>query len=49
MEVTTLSDEEVGKLREKTKPVWTKFTQEFGEPTANELFAELERIRGGKK
>src|SRR5918997_5797932 len=38
MEVTTLSDEEVGKLREKTKPVWTKFTQEFGEPTANELF-----------
>src|SRR5215213_4665945 len=31
MQVTTLSEEEIAKLRDKTKPVWTKFTKEFGE------------------
>jgi len=41
MQVTTLPEEEVAKLREKTKPVWAKFTKEFGEDSANEMLAAL--------
>jgi TRAP-type transport system periplasmic protein len=48
IQVTTLSDEETAKLREITKPVSAKFTQEFGEAGAKEMAAELEKIRAGK-
>ena len=48
IQVTTLSDEETAKLREITKPVSAKFTQEFGEAGAKEMMAELEKIRAGK-
>ena len=48
IQVTTLSDEETAKLREITKPVSVKFTQEFGEAGAKEMMAELEKIRAGK-
>ena len=48
IQVTTLSDEETAKLREITKPVSAKFTQEFGEAGAKEMTAELEKIRAGK-
>jgi TRAP-type transport system periplasmic protein len=41
MQVTTLPAEEVAKLREKTKPVWTKFTKEFGEESAAEMLAAV--------
>src|SRR5215213_8663203 len=46
MQVTTLPDAEVTKLREKTKPVWTKFTKEFSEAEANEMMAALAKARG---
>jgi tripartite ATP-independent transporter DctP family solute receptor len=46
MQVTTLPDAEVTKLREKTKPVWTKFTKEFGEAEAAEMMAALAKARG---
>jgi tripartite ATP-independent transporter DctP family solute receptor len=49
LEVTSLSEAETAKLRETTKPVWTKFTQEFGEASANEMMAELEKVRPAKK
>ena len=48
IQVTTLSDEETAKLREITKPVSAKYTQEFGEAGAKEMMAELEKIRAGK-
>ena len=48
IQVTTLSEEETAKMRELTKPVSAKFTQEFGEAGANEMMAELEKIRAGK-
>jgi tripartite ATP-independent transporter DctP family solute receptor len=48
VQVTTLSDEETAKLRELTKPVSVKYTQEFGEAGAKEMMAELEKIRAGK-
>ena len=48
MEVTTLSEEEVAKLREKTQPVSAKFTQEFGEASAKEMAGEIEKARGKK-
>jgi tripartite ATP-independent transporter DctP family solute receptor len=49
MQVTTLPEAEIAKMREKLKPVWAKFTKEFGEASANELFAELDKIRTAKK
>jgi TRAP-type transport system periplasmic protein len=46
MQVTTLEPAEVAKLRDKTKPVWTKFTKEFGEADAGEMLAALNKVRG---
>lgn len=43
MQVTTLPNEEVAKLREKTRPVWTKFTAEYGQASADEMLAALKR------
>jgi tripartite ATP-independent transporter DctP family solute receptor len=43
MQVTTLSESETEKLREKTKPVWSKFTKEFGEASADEMLAALKQ------
>jgi tripartite ATP-independent transporter DctP family solute receptor len=45
MEVTTLPEAEVAKLREMTKPVWAKFTKEFGESTAEEMLTALGTTR----
>lgn len=41
MAVTTLPDAEVAKLREMTKPVWTKFTQQFGQDSADAMLTAL--------
>jgi tripartite ATP-independent transporter DctP family solute receptor len=49
LQVATLPEAEVAKLREKMKPVWAKFTKEFGEANAKEMFAELEKARAAKK
>jgi tripartite ATP-independent transporter DctP family solute receptor len=49
MEVTTLSEGEMTKLRDKTKTVRDKFTEEFGKDSATEMTSELERVRSGKK
>jgi tripartite ATP-independent transporter DctP family solute receptor len=46
MQVTTLEPAEVNKLRDKTKPVWDKFTKEFGEADAGEMMAALNKARG---
>ena len=48
MEVTTLPPEEVAKLREVTKPVWTKYTQQFGQDSADEMLAALAAMRPAK-
>lgn len=48
MLVNELPPAEVAKLRDKAKPVIAKFTVEFGEPVAKELFTELEKVRGTK-
>jgi len=48
MQVTTLPEEEVAKLREKTKPVWTKFTKEFGEAGAQEMMSALDQAKAAK-
>lgn len=41
MAVTTLPDTEVAKLREMTKPVWTKFTKQFGQDSADAMLTAL--------
>ncbi len=48
MQITTLSDAERSKMRDLLKPVQAKFMKEFGEESANELLAELNRIRAAK-
>jgi tripartite ATP-independent transporter DctP family solute receptor len=49
MQVTELSAAEQTKLREKLKPVIDKFSKDFGDATAKEMFAELEKVRGKAK
>lgn len=41
MAVTTLPEAEVAKLREMTKPVWTKFTNQFGQDSADAMLTAL--------
>ena len=48
MNVHELPPEEVAKLREKAKPVVAKYTKELGEEFVNELYAEVEKVRGKK-
>jgi TRAP-type transport system periplasmic protein len=48
MEVSALPESEVAKLRETTKAVRDKFTEEFGQSSAFEMMSELERVRSGK-
>jgi tripartite ATP-independent transporter DctP family solute receptor len=45
MTVTQFSPAEVAKLREKMKPVITKYTASVGEATVNEVLAELAKMR----
>jgi tripartite ATP-independent transporter DctP family solute receptor len=45
MTVTQFSPTEVAKLREKMKPVITKFSANVGEATVNEMLAELAKLR----
>jgi tripartite ATP-independent transporter DctP family solute receptor len=48
MEVTTLPEAEMVKLRELTQPVWAKFTKQFGEDAAATMMAELKKSRPGQ-
>ena len=49
MQVTTLSDAERARMAEKLKPVTDKFVTQFGAASAQELMAELGRIRAAAK
>lgn len=49
MQVTTLTEAEMTKMNEKLKPVWTKFSKEFGEQAANDLLADVKKVRSQKK
>jgi len=48
MQVTELPAAEQAKMSEKLKPVVAKFSKDFGEASAKEMFAELERLRAKK-
>ncbi len=48
MQITELPAAEQARMRDKLKPVVAKFSKEFGEASAKEMFAELERIRAKK-
>ena len=48
MEVNEVPPEEIEKMREKVQPVVDKYTQEVGEELVKELYAELEKVRGGQ-
>jgi TRAP-type C4-dicarboxylate transport system substrate-binding protein len=41
MQVTTLPEAEMAKLRTMTEPVWAKFRKEFGEESAAEMMKAL--------
>ena len=49
MQVTTLSDAEKARMADKLKPVTDKFVTQFGAASAQELMAELGRIRAAAK
>jgi tripartite ATP-independent transporter DctP family solute receptor len=48
MQITELPASEQAKLGEKLQPVVAKFSKDFGEAAAKEMFAELDRIRTKK-
>jgi TRAP-type transport system periplasmic protein len=48
MQVTELPAAEQAKLRDALQPVVAKFSKEFGEPVAKDMFAELEKLRAKK-
>ena len=48
MVVHELSPEEIGKLRERAKPVIDKYTKEIGEPLVKEVYAEIDKVRAAK-
>ena len=48
MVVHELSPEEIGKLRERAKPVIDKYTKEIGEPLVKEVYAEIDKVRAVK-
>jgi tripartite ATP-independent transporter DctP family solute receptor len=48
MQINELPPQEMAKMREKTKPVIDKYTKEVGEPLVKEVYAEIEKARGGK-
>jgi TRAP-type transport system periplasmic protein len=45
MQVTELSAAEVGKMRDKMKPVIAKHSASVGEATVNSMMAELDKLR----
>jgi len=45
MTVNELSPAEMDRMREKVKPVIDKFSKEYGEALARELFAEIAKVR----
>lgn len=46
VEVVELPPEEIAKLREKAQPVVDRYTQEIGADFVNEVYAEVEKVRG---
>jgi tripartite ATP-independent transporter DctP family solute receptor len=46
MAINAIAPAEVARLREKTKAVSDKFVKEYGEATAQEIFAEIAKVRG---
>jgi TRAP-type transport system periplasmic protein len=48
MQVTELPPVEQAKMRDKLQPVVAKFSKDFGEASAKQMFSELEKIRAAK-
>jgi tripartite ATP-independent transporter DctP family solute receptor len=48
MIVTEFPPQEIARMREKVKPVTEKYEKEAGEALVKELYAEIEKVRGGK-
>jgi tripartite ATP-independent transporter DctP family solute receptor len=49
MQVNEVSAAELARLRQKVQPVVDKFSHEVGEPVAQQVMAELTRLRGAAK
>ncbi len=49
MTINEVSPAEIARMREKTKPVVEKFSKEYNEALAKEMFAEIAKVRGGGK
>ena len=47
MQINSISDAELDRMREKVKPVVDKFSEEYGAELSKELFAAIAKARGG--
>lgn len=48
MEVNEVPPEEIERMKEKAQPVIDRYTKEVGEELVKEVYAEIEKVRGGK-
>jgi tripartite ATP-independent transporter DctP family solute receptor len=46
MQINAVAPQEIARMRDKVKPVTDKFTKEGGEAMANEMYAEIAKVRG---
>src|SRR5207249_4609586 len=46
VQINAVSPQEIARMRDKVKPVAEKFTKEGGEALANEMHAEIAKVRG---
>lgn len=48
MTVNTMAPEEIAKMKDKTKPLIDKYSKQYGEQTAKEMFAEIDKAAKAK-
>ena len=46
--VNVLPPEEIAKMKEKSKPIIEKYSKQYGEQTAKEMYAEIEKASKAK-
>jgi TRAP-type transport system periplasmic protein len=48
MTVSVMPPEEIAKMKEKTKPLIDKYSKQYGEQTAREMYAEIDKASKAK-
>jgi hypothetical protein len=48
MQVNEVPPQEIARMKEKAKPVIDKYSKQLGEDLVKEMYAQVEKARGGK-